>query len=261
MNLKGKFAVITGGSKGIGYAVAEGLAQEGVDLALIARGEERLKKASEALSEKYRVKVIGIKADVTKMEEIEKSVYEIEKIIDGVDIFISNAGMGSNETIMEAKDEKWQYFWDLFVMAPLRYSRLLVPLMKKKKGVILNTASICAKQPLGYEPIYNTTKAALVMFSKCLANELVKYNIRVNVVNPGLIMTEDWVNSATELTKGKDMTAEQYLEQIAKDETPIGRFATPEELAHFYVFLCSPLASYCLGSTYYVDGGWLKTTI
>jgi NAD(P)-dependent dehydrogenase (short-subunit alcohol dehydrogenase family) len=125
-------------------------------------------------------------------------------------------------------------------------------------GVILNNASICASQPLGYEPIYNTTKAALVMFSKCLSNELIPFNIRVNTVNPGLVMTPDWQKSAKILTEGKDITWEAYLDKIARDNAPIGRFASPEEIANLFVFLCSPRASYCVGSTYYIDGGWLK---
>jgi len=145
-------------------------------------------------------------------------------------------------------------------MAAVRLSRALVPLMRKRGGgVILNTASICAKQPLGYEPIYNTTKAALVMMSKCLANELIPLNIRVNVINPGLILTPDWRKTAGILTQGTGQTVDQYLDKIAKDNTPIGRFGTPEELAQFYVFMASPRASYCVGSSYYVDGGWLKT--
>ena len=93
----------------------------------------------------------------------------------GADILINNAGTGSNETIMEAPDEKWQYYWDLHVMAAVRLARGLVPSMKKRGGgVILHNASICAVQPLWYEPIYNVTKAALMMFSKTLANEVVE---------------------------------------------------------------------------------------
>ncbi|MBE0690108.1 MAG: SDR family oxidoreductase, partial [Anaerolineae bacterium] len=106
--------------------------------------------------------------------------------------------------------------------------------------------------------IYNTTKAALAMFSKCLANELIQYDIRVNLVNPGLVQTPDWEKTAKLLTRDKDITWEEYLDKIAKDNAPIGRFATPEEMASFFVFLCSPRASYSVGSTYYVDGGWLK---
>jgi len=262
LDLKGKYAVITGGSKGIGYAVAEGLAKEGVDLALIARGKEKLEESTNILMEKYDIKAIGIAADITKREDIEEAINKIKQHTDGIDILINNAGTGSNETIMDAADEKWNYFWDLHVMAAIRLSRSLVPLMKiRGGGVILNTASICAKQPLYYEPIYNTTKAALVMVSKCLANELIDDKIRVNSINPGLVLTEDWVNTAKELTAGTDKTYQDYLNNIAEENTPINRFATPEELANFYVFMCSERASYCVGSTFYADGGWLNTIV
>jgi NAD(P)-dependent dehydrogenase (short-subunit alcohol dehydrogenase family) len=162
---------------------------------------------------------------------------------------------------MEAQDARWQYYWDLHVMAAVRLARALAPSMRRRGGgVILHNASICATQPLGYEPIYNVTKAALVMFSKCLANELIGDNIRVNTVNPGLVMTPDWQKTARLLTEGKEQSWEAYLEQIARDNAPIGRFASPEEVADFFVFLCSPRASYSVGSTYYIDGGWLRVT-
>jgi len=259
LGLKDKVAVITGGSVGIGLAVAEGLAQEGVNLVLCARNEERLLGVADQIKEKFGVKAIGVKTDVTDVEDIASLVSRTEQEFDGVDILINNAGTGSAETIMDAPDEKWQHYWDLHVMAAVRLSRALVPFMRKRGGgVIINNASICAKQPLGYEPIYNTTKAALVMFSKCLANEVIKDNIRVNTINPGLILTPDWRKTAGILSKEEGITPDEYLDRIAKENAPIGRFASPEELANFFVFLCSPRASYCVGSTYYVDGGWLK---
>jgi len=179
----------------------------------------------------------------------------------GADILISNAGMGSEETIVDAPDEKWQYFWDLQVMAAVRLARGFVPLMRERGGgVVINNASICARQPLWHEPIYNTVKAALVMFTKCLAHEVIRYNIRVNCVNPGLILTPAWRKGAESLSRQEGMSVDEYFDKIAKDYTPIGRFATPEELAQFFVFLCSDRASYCVGSTYYVDGGWLNVT-
>ncbi len=257
--LKGKTALITGGSVGIGLAVAEGLAQEGVDLVLCARDSGRLQTEAARIQKDSGVKVMGVPADVVKPDDLNRLVSRIREEVGGVDILVNNAGTGSEETIMEAPDERWQYYWDLHVMAAVRLSRALVPLMKERGGgVIIHNASICAKQPLWYEPIYNTTKAALVMFSKCLANEVIKENIRVNTINPGLVMTPDWRKTATLLTKDKEMTPDEYLDQIAKENAPIGRFASPEELAKFFVFLCSPCASYCVGSTYYVDGGWLK---
>jgi len=262
LKLKGKVAVITGGSVGIGLAVAEGLAAEGVHLALCARNGERLREVGERIRQASGTRVLAIPADVTNAADIAAMGKQIEQEFGGADILVNNAGTGSEEKIMEAPDEKWQRYWDLHVMAAVRMSRAIVPLMRKRGGgVIINNASICAKQPLGYEPIYNTTKAALVMFSKCLANELIGENIRVNTISPGLILTPDWWKTAGILSEKEGITAKQYLDRIAQENAPIGRFGTPEELANFFVFLCSPLASYCVGSTYYVDGGWLRVVV
>ncbi len=198
LDLKDKVAVISGGSVGIGLAVAEGLAQEGVHLALCARNEERLAANAREVGEKYGVQVIAARVDVTRADEIEAFIAKVKREFGGADILINNAGTGSNEKIMTAPDEKWQYYWDLHVMAAVRFSRGLVPFMRERGGgVILNNASICAKQPLGYEPIYNVTKAALMMFSKNFSDELIADNIRVNCINPGLILTPDWVKTAT----------------------------------------------------------------
>jgi len=260
MQLKDKVAVITGGSSGIGEAIAHALGKEGMQLVLCAREKERLDKTARSISAKHHVRAYGLQADVSRSEDIAALLDEIMIRFDGVDILINNAGAGTNETILDAPDEKWQQFWDLHVMAAVRLARGLVPLMRHQGGgVIINNASICAKQPLYYEPIYNTTKAALMMLSKCMANEFIKDNIRVNCINPGLILTPDWISTAKKLTAGTDSTWEAYLDKIAKDSTPIGRFATPQELAEFFVFLCSPRSSYCVGSTFYVDGGWLNS--
>lgn len=259
LGLRGKVAVISGGSVGIGLAVAEALAEEGVQLVLCARNEARVQERAREIEGRHRVRAIGVGADVAEASGVQKVLARTAEVFDGADILINNAGTGSNETIQEAPDEKWQYYWDLHTMAAVRLSRGLIPLMKKRGGgVIINNASICAKQPLGYEPIYNVTKAALMMFSKCLANEVIKDNIRVNCVNPGLVLTPDWQKTARELTASTGGNWQGYLDDIAKKNAPIGRFASAEELAKFFVFLCSPCSSYCVGSTFYVDGGWLN---
>lgn len=259
LQLKDKVAVITGGSAGIGLAVAHGLAREGVHLVLCARNEAATQEQARQLYQSYGVPTLGLGGDVTRPDELAAVVGAVEQQFGGADILINNAGTGSNETIMEATDEQWQYYWDMHVMAAVRLARGLAPGMRRRGGgVILNNASICAKQPLGHEPIYNVTKAALMMLSKCLADELIPHNIRVNCINPGLIMTAGWTDHARAVTADNGGDWLGYLEQIARQHAPIGRFATPEELADFFVFLCSPRASYCVGSTYYVDGGWLK---
>ena len=259
LGLRDKVAAITGGSLGIGLAVARALAVEGVHLALCARDEKRLAEVAHEIQSHYGVRCVATGADASRAADLERFVSTINEAFGGADILINNAGTGTDEKIMEAPDEKWQHFWELHVMAAVRLSRALAPGMRARGGgVILNNASICATQPMGHEPIYNVTKAALVMLSKCLANELIPYNIRVNVINPGLILTPVWQAWAERQTEGTGRSWQALLDEVAREQAPIGRFATAEELADFMVFLCSPRASYCVGSTYYVDGGWLR---
>jgi NAD(P)-dependent dehydrogenase (short-subunit alcohol dehydrogenase family) len=256
LGLKDKVAVITGGSNGIGLAIAEGLAREGVRLAMCARDEKRLSDAAGAIREKHGVETYGMKVDVSVKNAVQMFVDGVKSKFGGADILVNNAGMGSEEKIMTAPDERWQYYWDLHVMAAVRLSRGLAPLMKARGGgVILHNASICARQPADYEPIYNVTKAALAMFSKCLANELIADNIRVNCINLGYVLTPDWKKTATSLGAKEGISWEEYIGRIARQNAPIGRFASVEEAANFFVFLSSPRASYCVGSTVYVDGG------
>lgn len=260
LGLNGKVAVVTGGSVGIGLAIAEGLAAEGCHLVLAARNAERLAAEAARIASATGVRAVPVACDVGTAAGCDALVAAAGEAFGGADILINNAGTGSNETIMDAPDEKWQAYWELHVMAAVRLARGLVPGMRQRGGgVILHNASICAAQPLWYEPIYNVTKSALMMFSKTLATEVVRDNIRVNCVNPGLILTPDWIKTAKQLTADKGGDWEGYLQSVADEYAPIRRFASPEELAHFFVFLCSNKATYSIGSTYFVDGGMLKT--
>lgn len=262
LGLKDKVAVITGGSVGIGLAIAEGLAAEGADIVMAARNEDRLKKEARRVGREYGVKTLAVACDVATAEGCDALVTATQKKFKGADILINNAGTGSNETIMAAPDEKWQAYWDLHVMAAVRLARGFVPSMRKRGGgVVLHNASICAAQPLWYEPIYNVTKSALMMFSKTLATEVVKDNIRVNCINAGLVLTPDWIKTAKQLTADKGGDWEGYLQGVADELSTIKRFSSPEEMANFFVFLCSDKATYSIGSTYFVDGGMLKTVM
>src|ERR1035437_6885087 len=161
LGLNGTIAVITGGRVGIGLAVAEGLAAEGVNLLLAASNDERLRTEAARIAKEFGVKVTPVACDVATVAGT-SALIEAAKQAGGADILINNAGTGSNETVMDSDDAKWQYYWELQVMAAVRLSRGLAPLMSAKgAGVIIHNASICAAQPLWYEPIYNTTKAAL----------------------------------------------------------------------------------------------------
>src|SRR5271154_102260 len=193
LGLKGKVAVITGGSVGIGLAIAEGLAAEGVNIVMAARGVQRVRGEADRIAKSFGVKAEGVACDVATRQGTDDLVADVKRLFDGADILINNAGTGSNETVMEAPDEKWQGYWDLHVMAAVRLARGLAPLLKKNGGggFFRHTASFGPPQPLWYEPIYNVTKAALMMFSKTLSTELIGDNIRVDCVNTGLILTPD----------------------------------------------------------------------
>ncbi len=256
LELKGKLVVITGSSKGIGLGMARGFAREGANVLINARSAEAVEAVARQIADEFGVQTIAVASDVSTAEGCQKIIDAAAKA-GGADIFISNAGTGSNETVAEAPDDKWTDFWNLHVMAAVRLSRGLADQMDAKGGgAMLMNASICAVQPLWYEPIYNTTKSALLMFSKCLSSEMVKRNIRVNTVNPGLIRTPDWENTARELHGD---AWEDYLQDVANEHADIKRFGSVEELADFCVFICSPRASYSVGSAYHVDGGMLKT--
>jgi NAD(P)-dependent dehydrogenase (short-subunit alcohol dehydrogenase family) len=261
LGLENRIALITGGSVGIGLAVAEEFLKEKAGVVICARNGERVEKVVADLKAAYPgTKVYGKSCDVSKLEDLERLAAYV-KDLGGVDILINNAGTGSEEKSMTAPDEKWYYYWDLHVMAAVRLSRMLVPLMKERpgEGVIINTTSMCATQPLNYEPIYNVTKSALNMYTKCLADELIKDNIRVLAIAPGLVLTPDWYKTAGILSERDGITVQQYFDNIARAMTPIGRFATPEETAKLYVFLASKQASYCLGTSFHIDAGAVKT--
>ncbi len=260
LGLKDKVAVVTGGSVGIGLGVARTFASEGAHVVIAARDKDRVQEAAHAIEAEFGTRAVAQACDVATPEGCATLIEATRAAFGGCDILVNNAGTGSNETILDAPDEKWQGYWDLHVMAAVRLARGLVPLMAPRGGgAILNNASICATQPLWYEPIYNVTKAALLMLSKTMSTEFIPMNIRVNTVSPGLILTPDWIKTAKQLSAPNGGDWEGYLQGVADEHAPIKRFGTVQELADFMVFLCSPRASYAVGSTYHYDGGMLRT--
>jgi NAD(P)-dependent dehydrogenase (short-subunit alcohol dehydrogenase family) len=260
LGLKDKVAVVTGGSVGIGLGVARAFAREGAHVFIAARDRARVQEAASAIEADFGTRAVAHSCDVATADGCTGLIDAVKSAFDGCDILVNNAGTGSNETILEAPDQKWQAYWDLHVMAAVRLARGFVPMMARRGGgAILNNASICATQPLWYEPIYNVTKAALLMLSKTMSTEFIPMNVRVNTVNPGLILTPDWVKTAKQLSADSGGDWEGYLQSVADEHAAIKRFGTVDELADFMVFLCSPRASYSVGSTYYVDGGMLRT--
>lgn len=259
LGLKDRVALITGGSYGIGRGCAEALAGEGAHVAICARNKDKLDQAVNEIQSQFGIKALGVVADCSKAADTEDFVKQAADIFERIDILINNVGTGSDEKIETTPDEKWQYYWDLNTMSAIRCSRAVIPHMKENGwGRIVNISSIYAKQPGPYCPVYNVTKAALMMFSRCLAEELVGYNILVNNVNPGLVRTPLWEYWAGVWGKEQGITADQYMDNHARQNTPIKRFCSTEELANTIVFLCSEKNTYMTGATVDVAGGWVK---
>jgi 3-oxoacyl-[acyl-carrier protein] reductase len=250
LGLTGKRALVTGSSRGIGYAIAEALVAEGVRVALTARTAADVEAAADRLR-KRGGDVVALTGDLTLSADVERVVQGAAEAFGGLDILINNVGGG----IGGNTDEGWQYTFDVNLNAAVRASRAATPLMQaQRSGVILIISSVSGWQ-VGGSPQYNAAKAAEIMYARSLAKELGADGIRVNAVSPGSIMFEGggWA-------RRKERDPEGIATFIAND-MPLGRFGTPEEIANVCVFLCSSCASLVTGANIAVDGCQLKPSI
>jgi 3-oxoacyl-[acyl-carrier protein] reductase len=250
LGLTGKRALVTGSSRGIGYAIAEGLVAEGVRVALTARTTADVAAAADRLRERGG-DVVALAGDLTVAADVERVVREAAEAFGGLDILVNNVGGG----IGGNTDEGWQYTFDVNLNAAVRASRAATPLMQaQRSGVILIISSVSGWQ-VGGSPQYNAAKAAEIMYARSLAKDLGPENIRVNAVSPGSIMFEGggWA-------RRKERDPQGIATFIAND-MPLGRFGTPEEIANVCVFLCSDRASLVTGANIAVDGCQLKPSI
>jgi NAD(P)-dependent dehydrogenase (short-subunit alcohol dehydrogenase family) len=249
LGLSGKKAVVVGGARGIGYAVAETLAREGADVAITARGEDAVKDAVANLR-KYGTNVIGSPVNVQRAEEYKEWLARVDEEIGGADILvpITSAGGGIGS------EKYWQRAFEVDVMGPARAVEALLPgMIERGEGSIVLIATTSALEAMGGPQPYNALKTSLITWGKQLALAHGKDNVRVNVVSPGPIEFEggNW-----EMIKG---TMEKFYTSILRQQ-PMGRFGKPDEIARAIAFLASPAASWCNGSHLVVDGGYTNRT-
>ena len=249
LSLRDKAAIVTGGSRGIGRAIALAFADEGCRVAICARGEEALRE-TEAELRARGVDALGIVADVARADDIERVVAETVARFGRLDILVNNAGGRAREDT----DEAWNLVYESNVLAAVRATRAAVPHMRAAGGgSIVHIASIYGRESGG--PVaYNAMKSAMIAHAKAMALELAPA-IRVNSVAPGSVAFPggSWGRRLEEDPEGMRRFVEQNI--------PMGRFGTPEEIANVVVFLCSARASWVTGACINVDGGQSRSNI
>src|SRR5215468_9637016 len=251
IDLTGRAAIITGGSKGIGLAVATRFAASGADVAIVARGRAGLDEAAKAIEKTARGKVLALPGDVAVASDISRTYEQAAQAFGKLDIVMNNAGESRTAPFEKITDEIWREDFDQKLFAAIRLTRLAWPQMKARRwGRVINTLNIGAKAPRAESAPTTITRAAGMALTKVLAGEGAPHNILVNALLVGLIEADQHIQSA----KRRGVTLEEYKATLAK-EIPLGRFGRAEEFANMACFLCSDAGSYVTGTAINIDGG------
>lgn len=259
LGLKDKVAIIPASSKGLGKAVALGLASEDANVVICSRNENEIIKTAKEIESLTNSRVLPLVADVSKPKDIEYIINKTIKTFNNIDILVNNAGGPPFGYFDDFDMEHWQKAIELNLFSTIKLTQLVTPFMKKQKwGRIINITSIAVKQPLDGLILSNTARAGVIGFSKTISNELAKYNILVNSVCPGRIFTDRIKNLAKSRAEKNNDTYEEIIARMNSD-IPLGRIGSPEEFANLVVFLASQKSSYITGNTIQIDGGLLKS--
>lgn len=249
-NLKGKTAIITGASSGLGEQFALGLAESGADVVLAARRMELLQKIASAIEETYGTSAVPVKTDVREEKEIISLIKTTESRFGKIDILVNNAGVYVVKPLTEQTLEDWRKVMDVNLtsafLASREAARIMIP---KKAGTIINTSSTFGLGATEFTEIgYYASKGGIIAMTKALAVELGKHNIRVNAIAPGFFPTA----MSAEAFKDDDIR-----ERVIRPRTALPMFAQNEWIRGAVCFLASDEAKYITGHTLAVDGGWL----
>ena len=261
LKLKDKRALVTGASRGLGYATALALAKEGCKVAINGRDEARIKSVAEKLSKETGAQVIGLAGDVSEIGVPEKLIQQIVEAFGGLDILVTNAGGPPPGTFESFDEATWQKAIDLSLMSHVRLIRAALPHLRKSSAAsVLTVTSMSVKQPLANLVLSNSVRAATVGLTKSLALELGKDGIRFNSILPGWTETERVTQLMTARATANKSTVEAEIAKQSQ-ESPLGRMGQPAEFANAAAFLVSPAASYITGVMLTVDGGMYKGTL
>jgi 3-oxoacyl-[acyl-carrier protein] reductase len=254
LQLAAKVAIVTGSSRGLGFASARALVEEGCCVTICARGEAALKEAAAELTRTAGApggaseRVLPLVADVSAEQDVERVIARTVETFKGLDILVNNVGLARGRTIVDTSDAEWQEAYEQTLLPAIRASRLAVPHMRRRGGgSIIMIASIWGRES-GGRMTYNAVKAAEISLAKSMAQQLARDNIRVNSVAPGSILFPggSWHRRQQEDPDG--------IRDFVARELPFGRFGRPEEVGAVVAFLVSARASWISGASVPVDG-------
>ncbi|NMH73239.1 SDR family oxidoreductase [Bacillus sp. RO2] len=258
MNLKGKTALVMASSQGLGKAIAASFIEEGVNVVLASRNEEKLADVQSELLKNNGGRASYIQTDITDSSQIQLAVQHTVDTYGRLDILVNNAGGPPAGSFEQITDEQWQQAFELNLLSYIRTIREALPHLKKNGGKIINIASSSIKEPIPGLLLSNTFRTGIVGLTKTLASELAVDNILINTVAPGRIAT-DRVAFLDEVNAEKQGITKAEMEEKVKAGIPLGRYGEPEEFAKVVTFLVSDANSYMTGSSFLVDGGMVKS--
>lgn len=254
LGLKGKVAIISGASKGIGLAIANELASEGCALGMCARGLEDLKTAAEAVSRDHEVEVVAEQADVTNPQDVDQLRVAVLARFGRVDILVNNAGRAYPGKFDTLTDQNFLDDYTVKALSHVRMIRAFLPALKESgDGRIVNINSIHGKHPDARFFTSSVNRAASLAFARTMGLYLARENVRVNSVNIGYVLTPQWDN--VHKRSRPDLEREEFFRHIADADVPMGRMGRPEEVAGAVAFLCSDKSAYITGAELDVGGG------